>query len=183
MKITGGFLRSRSIDSPTGDNVRPTLSQVRESIFSSLFSLIDFEGRTFLDVFAGSGIMGFEAISRGFASAHFLEKNKKTFLLLKKNASKLALSEEQVSFCIGDSAKVLKKFEKAFDVIYVDPPYQSGLYETILEAVWEKQLLRNDGILVLEHPKNLEIAFEKFKLIKQKTYADKTITFLGFLEK
>lgn len=181
MKITGGFLRSRSIDSPTGDNVRPTLSQVRESIFSSLFSLIDFEGKTFLDVFAGSGIIGFEAISRGFASTCFLEKDKKTFLLLKKNASKLALSDNQVSFYIGDSTKVLKNFERTFDVIYVDPPYQSGLYERVLAVIFEKHLLSNDGILVLEHPKNLEIDFEKYNLIKQKTYADKTITFLSFL--
>lgn len=178
MKITGGFLRSRSIESPSGDNVRPTLSQVRESIFSSLFSLIDFEGKTFLDVFAGSGIMGFEAISRGFSSACFLEKDKKTFLLLKKNASKLSLLNEQVDFYFGDSTKVLKTFGKTFDVIYVDPPYQSGLYEKVVDIIFEKQLLKDDGVLVLEHPKNLELDFEKFNLIKQKTYADKTITFL-----
>ena len=77
--------------------------------------------------------------------------------------------------------KVLKNFERTFDVIYVDPPYQSGLYEKVLAVIFEKHLLSNDGILVLEHPKNLEIDFEKYNLIKQKTYADKTITFLSFL--
>ena len=82
MQITGGYLKSRKIISPKGTNVRPTLSQIRESIFSILFSLIDFKDKTFLDAFAGSGIMGFEAVSRGFKKAVFIVKNKKTFFFL-----------------------------------------------------------------------------------------------------
>ena len=80
MQITGGYLKSRKINSPTGGNVRPTLSQVRESVFSILKSLTDFEGLFFLDAFAGSGIMGFEAISRGFENSMFIEKEKRLFL-------------------------------------------------------------------------------------------------------
>ena len=97
---------------------------------------------------------------------------------MKNNASKLSLLNEQVDFYFGDSTKVLKTFGKRFDVIYVDPPYQSGLYEKVVDIIFEKQLLKDDGVLVLEHPKNLELDFEKFNLIKQKMYADKTITFL-----
>lgn len=178
MHITGGFLKSRKIDSPKGENVRPTLSQVRESIFSVLFSMIDFREKTFLDVFAGSGIMGFEAISRGFESVDFVEKDKKTFFLLKTNSEKLGLTKEQASIHIGDSTKVLKKLSKTYDVIYVDPPYQSGLYNDILNIIKEYKLLKDDGIVILEHPKDLETDTDGYKISKQKVYADKVLTFL-----
>ena len=180
MQITGGSLRSRKIDSPKGSNVRPTLSQVRESIFSSLLSIMDFEQKSFLDVFAGSGIMGFEAVSRGFSYAAFVEKDRKTFLLLKENAKKLRLDDTNTEFFCADSTKFLKKITKSFDVIFVDPPYQSGLYEGILQTVFENKLLKNDGIIILEHPKSLEIDTKNYTTIKQKTYSDKCLTFLGF---
>lgn len=175
MQITGGYLKSRKIDSPKGSNVRPTLSQIRESIFSMLFGLIDFEESEFLDAFAGSGIMGFEAISRGFKNSSFIENDKNTFFLIKDNAKKLGVQPE---FHLGNTVKILKKISHKFDVIYVDPPYQSGLYEGILNAIQENDVLNNEGIVILEHPKDLEINFDNFNLIKQKTYSDKCITLL-----
>ena len=112
MQITGGYLKSRKINSPKGTNVRPTLSQIRESVFSILKSLMDFEGALFLDAFAGSGIMGFEAISRGFENTVFIEKDRKTFFLLKENAVKLELNP---IFYSGDTKKILeKKFQEPF---------------------------------------------------------------------
>ena len=175
MQITGGFFKSRKINSPKGSNVRPTLSQIRESIFSTLFSMIDFEGKSFLDAFAGSGIMGFEAVSRGFEKAVFVEKDKKTFFILKENADGLGIKAD---FWMGDTLKVLKKCDKIFDVIFVDPPYQSGLYDEFLNTVREKNLLAHDGIIILEHPEKLEINFEGFVLLKQKKYADKCLSYL-----
>lgn len=175
MYITGGYLKSRKIDSPKGENVRPTLSQIRESIFSILFSLTNFENKSFLDAFAGSGIMGFEAISRGFDKITFVEKDKKTYFLLKKNSEKLNI---QAEFLLGDTPKILNKLEKSFDVIYVDPPYQSGLYNDLLKVIKNKNLLNKDGYLILEHPKSLEISTQDYILIKQKNYADKAITIL-----
>lgn len=178
MQITGGFLKSRKIESPKGDNVRPTLSQVRESIFSSLFSIIDFENKNFLDLFAGSGIMGLEAISRGFEHSCFVEKDKKTFFTLKSNIQKLNLPSTQTSLLLGDSTKILKKLTQSFDVIYIDPPYQSGLYDIVLDEITEHNILKDNGIVIAEHPKDLILNFNNYELIKQKTYADKTITFL-----
>lgn len=183
MQITGGYLKSRKIDSPKGSNVRPTLSQIRESIFSILFSLMDFEKKSFLDMFSGSGIMGFEAISRGFLSVDFIEKDKKTFFLIKSNAKKLGIDEQMLSFYFGDSLKILEKTNKQFDVIYVDPPYQSGLYEKVLEILYKKNILKQNGIIILEHPKDLEINFMGYDVLKQKTYADKNLTFLRFHDK
>ena len=87
MHITGGYLKSRKIESPKGANVRPTLSQVRESIFSVLYSITDFEKKSFLDAFAGSGIIGFEALSRGFEQVCFIEKDK-NFFAIKRQCKK-----------------------------------------------------------------------------------------------
>lgn len=178
MQITGGYLKSRKIQSPKGANVRPTLSQVRESIFSILYSLTDFEGKSFLDAFAGSGIMGFEALSRGFEAVSFIEKDKKTFFLLKDNAKNLDVEPD---FFSGDTLKVLKKLDKQFDFIYVDPPYQSGLYDEVLKIVYEKRLLTSDGIIILEHPKELEINTANYTFLKQKIYSDKGLSFLRLL--
>lgn len=180
MQITGGYLKSRKIESPKGDNVRPTLSQIRESIFSTLFSMTDFTEKNFLDAFAGSGIMGFEAFSRGFCDVSFIEKDKKTFFLLKENAKKLGITAD---FYLGDTLKTMKKFQKQFDVIYVDPPYQSGLYDYVINAVQEFRLLKDDGIIILEHPKNMDIDTKIYELIKQKNYADKTVSFLRYILK
>ena len=180
MQITGGFLRSRKIIAPKTANVRPTLSQVRESVYSTLYSMIDFDGKTFLDAFAGSGIMGFEAISRGFAKVTFIEKDKKTFLLLKENIQKLGLNENQYSLNLSDTKKYLKASSQTqFDVIYVDPPYQSGIYNEIISTIQTNNLLSENGILIIEHPKNLELNFLSFNLLKQKNYSDKMISFLG----
>lgn len=174
MHITGGYLKSRKIISPKSENVRPTLSQIRESIFSTLFSLIDFENKTFLDAFAGSGIMGFEAISRGFKSVTFIEKDKKTLNIIKENSSKLNISAD---FYVGDSIKILPKLQKQFDVIYIDPPYQSGLYASLINIIIKSQVLSPNCILILEHPKNLTIDLSNINVIKQKNYSDKTITY------
>ena len=176
MQITGGSLKSRKIDSPKGANVRPTLSQIRESIFSTLYSLIDFEEKNFLDAFAGSGIMGFEAVSRGFKSAAFIEKDKKTFYQIKSNAQKLGI---EADFFAGDTLKILKKIDSNFDVIYVDPPYQSGLYDEVLATIKSRALLKTNGILILEHPKDLAINTDGFHTIKEKIYADKKLTYLA----
>lgn len=177
MQITGGYLKSRRINSPKGANVRPTLSQVRESVFSILKSLMDdFDDRLFLDAFAGSGIMGFEAVSRGFKNVVFIEKDRKTFFLLKQNAEILGLNPV---FYAGDTLKVLNRIDRDFDVIYIDPPYRDGYYGNVINAIHQRKLLKPDGFIVLEHLKETEIDFNVFKAVKQKIYGEKVITILN----
>lgn len=177
MQITGGYLKSRRINSPKGANVRPTLSQVRESVFSILKSLMDdFDDRLFLDAFAGSGIMGFEAVSRGFKNVVFIEKDRKTFFLLKQNAEILGLNPV---FYAGDTLKVLNRIDRDFDVIYIDPPYRDGYYGNVINTIHQRKLLKPDGFIVLEHLKETEIDFNVFKAVKQKIYGEKVITILN----
>lgn len=169
MIITAGKFKGQKVNVPDESITRPTLSKVRMSVFNTLQSLIDFEGSTFLDMFAGSGVMGIEALSRGFSSAVGIEKNPKAASIIKFNYKKFNPSPNLI---IGDSLKVTKKIQEKFDVIYIDPPYYSGIYENSLQAI--KDIA--DNIIILEHVNDVD--FTGFELIKQKKYGDKFITFL-----
>ncbi len=169
MNITAGKFKGQKIVAPDEKITRPTLSKVRMSVFNTLQALIDFEGKSFLDMYAGSGIMGLEALSRGFSNATAFEKHPKVAQIIKNNYKKFTPHPE---LFIGDAVKLAKKKEKTFDVIYIDPPYFSGIYESSLDAV--KHLAKD--IIILEHVK--EISFEGFEILKQKKYGGKYVTFL-----
>lgn len=165
MNITAGKLKGQKVLAPDEKITRPTLSKVRMAIFNTLQSRINFENKSFLDMFAGSGIMGFEAYSRGFDKIVSIEQNPKVLKILEKNYESLKISKNIIR---GNSLKVIPK--DFFDVIYIDPPYYSDIYESVLEV------LPDFDIAILEH--NQIVDFGKFKLIKQKQYGDKFISFL-----
>ncbi len=171
MNITAGKYKGQKITAPDENITRPTLSKVRMSVFNTLQCMIDFEGASFLDMFAGSGIMGLEAVSRGFSKVVSIEKNKKVYNVIKNNFKKYE-KDNDLKLILGDSLKTCEKLNFFPDVIYIDPPYFSGVYEQSLEAV--KNI--SNGIIILEHVTDVD--FSGFELIKQKKYGDKFITFL-----
>ncbi len=184
MNITGGKYNRHKIIAPDEHITRPTLSKVRMAVFNSLSALMDFENKSFLDMYAGSGIMGLEAISRGFSRLISIEKNKKIYNVLKNNCARYE-KEHDIHLYFGDSLNVCAKFSENFDVIYIDPPYMSGLYEASLDAV--KSLA--GGIVILEHSLDAycfdgagatDVICEGYEIIKQKKYSDKYITFLRY---
>ena len=160
------------------ENIKPTLSKTRQGIFNSLSSMIDFEDKVFFDLFAGSGIMSLEAVSRGF-NVYSFEKDKRTALAIKDSYKSLCLTP---NLYFGDTLKNLAKLNIKADVIFIDPPYDSDLYERTLSLIKEKNLLNEDGIVILEHPIDKEINKNGFELIKAKTYGNKQISFLSNLE-
>ena len=165
MNITAGKFKGRKIFTPDEKITRPTLSKIRMAVFNTLQAMIDFNEASFLDMFAGSGIMGLEALSRGFSDITAVEKNKDTFNILKKNYTLLDINADLI---FGDSLK--QDYNKHYDVVYIDPPYYSGVYETSLS------MLKDVDMVVLEHVK--EVNTEPFSLIKQKQYGDKYISYL-----
>lgn len=173
MIITAGIYKGRRVAAPDEKIVRPTLSKIRESIFNVLFSLMDFERKSFLDMFAGSGIMGLEALSRGFESVVAFEKNPKVAHILKSNYENIKLNPNLI---VGDSLK--KKLDRKFDVIYLDPPYFSGIYEESLRKIKTDGLLNDGGVIILEHVVDVNWSELGFELIKQKKYSQKFVTFL-----
>ena len=167
MIITGGKYKGRKILAPDEKITRPTLSKVRQGVFNTLFSMIgEFEGKTFLDLFGGSGVMGLEALSRGFEEVIVFEKNPKAAQILKKNYSTLGISP---NLKIGDSLKLVKILDRSFDVIYIDPPYYSGIYEDIFAK------LPPANIIIAEHSEPLKI--NGYNLIKEKSYGGKLVSF------
>ena len=167
MQITGGIYKGRKVIAPDENITRPTLSKVRMGVFNTLFSLIgDFEGKSFLDIFGGSGIMGLEALSRGFERVKVFEKNPKVAQILKKNYETLGLKPD---LKIGDSLKLLKQNLDDFDVIYIDPPYKSGIYEEIIS------MIDRDALIIAEHSE--DIAPTNVTLIKEKNYGGKRVSF------
>lgn len=171
MIITAGKFKGRKVTAPDENITRPTLSKVRMSVFNTLQAMISFDGKSFLDMYSGSGIMALEALSRGFSDVAAIEKNVKSFNIIKKNFDFIANS--QIKLFFGDSLKILSDLEKRFDVIYIDPPYFSEVYEKSLQAV--KSIA--DGIIILEHVTDID--FAGYKILKQKKYGDKIITFLS----
>lgn len=171
MIITGGKYKGRKVQVPDEKITRPTLSKVRQGVFNTLFSLVgDFENLLFLDLFGGSGIMGLEALSRGFKGVLVFEKNVKVAQILKKNYAILGL---KTNLNIGDSLKLLDKIEQNYDVIFVDPPYYSGVYLDVFTKLYN--IIGENTIIIAEHNEPLEL--EHFRLLKEKKYGDKFVTF------
>lgn len=170
MIITAGKYKGVKITAPDENITRPTLSKVRMAVFNTLQSFMDFEGASFLDMYAGSGIMGLEALSRGFSSVTAIEKNPKVLRILKENYKKVKV---EASILSGDSLKTVLKLNKKFNVIYIDPPYNAGINEKSLQAV--KGIA--DGIIILEHTS--DVVFDGLRVIKQKNYGDKILTFFN----
>lgn len=175
MQITGGKYNSRKVKTAEFDNIKPTLSKTRQGIFNSLSVMIDFEGKIFLDMFAGSGIMSLEALSRGFEVITF-EKDKRTAFSIKETFKSLGLNS---NLYFGDALKNILKIDVNPDVIFIDPPYNSDLYEKSLEIIKKENILSKNGIIILEHPIDKKIQYEGFEPIKIKTYGNKQITYLN----
>ena len=177
MNITGGIYNGRKIKSPDEKIVRPTLSKVRMSVFNTLYSLVgDFENKSFLDMFGGSGIMGLEALSRGFREVTVFEKNKIVANIIKENYASLKIKP---NLFIGDSIKLIKNQKKHFDVIYVDPPYMSDSYEKFVSSV-TPFIKSTDTVIIFEHVTELNLSY--YEILKQKKYGDKYLTFCKLSE-
>ena len=142
MQLTGGQYKGRKITTPKG--VRPTLSVVRESVFNALYSYFgDFSGKKFLDMFSGSGIMTFEAVSRGFNTLSF-EINPSVIKILKENSNILGVNSK---FILADSLKKAPGLKEKFDVIYADPPWAYSYFEIFQIC---SKLLEQEGLGLVE---------------------------------
>lgn len=151
MRITGGESRGRLITGPAGQQTRPTGSKVRQAFFNILSNKL--YAASFLDLCAGTGMMGIEALSRGAGSLIAVEEDRKTARAIETNLKHLGYEGEVIC---GDVRKVLGILSgQTFDIIFADPPYKSDIQELILRMVEQHKLLADQGILVIEHLKTL----------------------------
>lgn len=168
MHIIAGKFKKRALIAPKTDKVRPTTSQLRETVFN--ICQLTIEGARFLDLFAGSGAMGLEALSRGCVHATFVEKSPIALAAIKKNIANLQVSADTLVY--GEAVlKALAHFykqEKMFEIIYADPPYGEGLSVPVLEYLDTHPLLTPEGTLFIEDARFEQPPLHHLQLIRER---------------
>lgn len=179
MRITGGSHRSRVIQMPKGQNVRPTSGKTRQSIFNILQKYDLPAGTHVLDVFCGTGILGLEALSRGAKHCVFLDNSKISLTACKDNIDHLGFNEDSVVL-LKDALKPVTRRGKLEPVslVFIDPPYEKGLITPSLAALIEGKWMAPGAICVLESEKNLDIPLpEGFTLKDNRFYGNTQVLF------
>jgi 16S rRNA (guanine966-N2)-methyltransferase len=172
MRVIAGEHKGRQLKAVPGSNTRPTTDKVKESIFQIIGPF--FQGGKALDLFAGSGSLGIEALSRGMDYCIFVDKHPKAIRTIYENTSMLRL-DDQIEVFRTDAYRALgavAKRELSFDLIFLDPPYRKVSYTEVLEIIRKEKLLTKDGIIYCEHEINDELPIEVpgLNLIKQAKY-------------
>lgn len=176
MRIISGFLKGKKVDGYFIEGTRPTMDRVKESIFGSIQN--DVSQSVVLDLFAGSGSLGLEAISNGADKGYFVDNNQEVVRVLKKTISNFSI-ESKCVILEKDYKDALAYFEKnhiKFHIIFLDPPYKMKCIEEILEEIVQKNLLFDSGIVVCEYQLDqLKNNYGALSFIKDKKYGDKFV--------
>jgi 16S rRNA (guanine966-N2)-methyltransferase len=180
MRIISGTSKGKRLTTPKGQGVRPTSDRVKESIFNILGERI--EGKMVLDLFAGTGNLGIEALSRGAAKVLFVEKGRQAIRLIQKNLSQCGLEgrSEIIPKDVNRAIGILKERGASFDLILMDPPYEKGLISRTLDKLDSHRIYHEDSILVIEHDRRepLPGIVVGWNLIRQRRIGDTVISFL-----
>jgi 16S rRNA (guanine966-N2)-methyltransferase len=180
LRISGGSLRGKKLSGPEGLEFRPTTARVKEFIF--FLYRQEIENSKFLDLFAGSGSWGLEALSRGAREGYFVEKSPRSIHLLKKNIDACGM-DERAHVLAGDVFPVLDRLGKRgedFPVIFADPPFRESLRSRIVDAVSRNKLLRSNGVLILEHESHDQDSVQAdMRLLRQKKFGHCYISVYG----
>lgn len=158
MRVVAGTVGGRQIKGPPGAAARPTMDKVRGAIFNSLSSRFEIAGKSVLDLFAGSGAMGIEALSRGAAEATFVEKSRANAGIIRANLDDLGLRGEVE---IQDVMTFIRR-QHAFDLAFVDPPYEFDNWSSLLRAL-------NAGVAICESDRFIEPT-DRWSLLREKRY-------------
>ncbi len=150
MRIVAGRYRGRKLTPPSDDSVRPTTDRIKETVFNIL--QWDVEGARVLDLFAGSGALGIECLSRGAAEVVFADKSPASVALIRQNLKGI---EGSYRVLTADFTGVLRSGEDKFDLIFIDPPYKSGLGELAVDAAFDLGRVAEGGTVVYEHSSEL----------------------------
>lgn len=167
MRVITGLARGRRLEALEGDDVRPTADRIKEAVFSII--QFETEGRAFLDLFAGSGQMGIEALSRGARLACFVDNSKKSLDTVKRNLKTTGLEGSAKTFAM-DYQSFLAMNTQSFDVVFLDPPYGKGILQNALELIGEH--ISDTGVIIAENPLNEELLsnYGDFVLDRQYRY-------------
>lgn len=165
MRVITGSARGMTLRTLEGDNTRPTSDKVKEAVFSAI--QFELEGRRILDLFAGSGQLGIEALSRGAKNAVFVDADKNAVRIIKENLEKTKL-DSLTTVAQTDSIAFLSMTDKIFDIAFLDPPYETGLLQKALSKI--DGHIAEGGVVICEHPFREELEDEVGGLKKYREY-------------
>jgi 16S rRNA (guanine(966)-N(2))-methyltransferase RsmD len=179
MRIISGSHKGRKLHAPSGLNVRPTSDKVKEALFNILSDRI--EGASFLDLYAGVGSVGIEALSRGAKEVVFVEKSKRHIGFLKKNLSLSPFVGRFDLFCMDAIDFLKKKKSHPFQVIFIDPPYEGEEIEKALPLLGEGDMIADDGTVIIQHfhKKVLAEQIGRLRFIRRYKYGETVLSFYG----
>ncbi|HEY7713962.1 MAG TPA: 16S rRNA (guanine(966)-N(2))-methyltransferase RsmD [Candidatus Binatia bacterium] len=179
MRVIGGAARGRRLRVPKGDAVRPTAARVKESLFNILPR--DFSGMQVLDLFAGTGNLSIEALSRGADHALLIEASARSAATIKNNLRRLGFAAQSAVWVapVARSLRTLSRRRAIFDFIFLDPPYDRGLAGRSLDLIAACDLVRDTGTVVVEHSarESLKPRYGSLQLHDQRRYGDTRLSF------
>lgn len=179
MRIIAGIARGKKILPPDGMQTRPTLDRVKENIFNIIQNRIN--NSVVIDVFAGTGSLGLEAVSRGAKECYLVDQHPSTFKLQKQNVQNLKFEENCI--CLNmDSYSALKDLglkNKVFDLIFIDPPYAKEMIPPAIDIVSEKGMLKQDGLIItkIDSSESIYEGNDKIILTESRKYGNTTVCF------
>jgi len=181
MRVIAGSARGLRLTAPPGLQTRPTADRVKEALFSILVSRRDLAGARVLDICAGTGSLGIEALSRGAISCSFIEQDRHVLAILEKNLVRAGL-DSRADCLLLDGLKglnTLQRLGKKFDIVFFDPPYSSNLYGSIPEALSSLSLLSEGGLLVAECSarSTLPERYDTLVKVDRRVYGDTALEF------
>jgi len=175
MRVITGTARGRKLKEPEGMAIRPTTDVVKEAVFSMI--QFDIEGRRVLDLFAGSGQLGIECLSRGAASVTFVDESREAVALVRENLSRCKLTAEVIQ---TESIGFIGR-DGTYDLIFLDPPYDTGLLNSALEKIVQFDILNDGGIIICESRQETTISAlpTPYFIEKERRYGKIKITVCG----
>jgi 16S rRNA (guanine(966)-N(2))-methyltransferase RsmD len=181
MRIIAGEFRGRSLESVRDLSIRPTTDRAKQTIFDILTNRIEFDGLDVLDLFAGSGSLGLEALSRGVRNVTFIDKARKSLDVLENNVASLKC-EARCSMYQADVFWYLKNMKHPYDLVFVDPPYKLDRIGELPNAIYDSGVLRDGSYVVMEHSRESVIQLDEQKYeILRKAFGQTTVLIMKAL--
>ena len=187
MRIIGGKYKGLKLLPPDDTKIRPTSDRLKESLFSIITSnkyKINIDNCNVLDICSGTGSLGIEAFSRGAISVYFIDKDHRSINLIYKNISKLNIDnkfENKIKIIKDEATKALKNIKKIFQIVLIDPPYNTNITEKCLFKLKELNLINQDSYIFAESSKVEDFNYDGYQILDIKLYGNSKLTILRLL--